>query len=74
MVEIGTRQLSRVDLTTGAVSVVASGLDVGVPATFEGPPPTWFFDGVAVGPSGAIYVSENGRNVLTRIWPRPATR
>jgi hypothetical protein len=22
---------------------------------------------VAVGPSGAIYVSENGRNVLTRI-------
>jgi len=27
-------------------------------------------EGMAVGPSGAIYVSENGRNVLTRIWPR----
>jgi hypothetical protein len=36
-------------------------------------PPTRWFDGVAAGPSGAIYVSENGRNVLTRIWPRPTT-
>lgn len=73
VVETGTRQLSRVDLTTGAVSVVASGLDVGMPG-LEGFPPTWWFDGVAVGPSGAIYVSENGRNVLTRIWPGPTTR
>jgi sugar lactone lactonase YvrE len=69
VVETGARQLSRVDLTTGAVSVVAEGLDVGIPA-LEGLPPTWFFDGVAVGPSGAIYVSESGRNVLTRIVRR----
>jgi len=69
VVETRTRQLSRVDLTTGAVSVIATDLDVGLPA-LEGFPPTWWFDGVAVGPSGAIYVSENGRNVLTRIWPR----
>ncbi len=69
VVETGTRQLSRIDLATGAVSVVATGLDVGMPA-LEGFPPTWWFDDVAVGSSGAIYVSENGRNVLTRIWPR----
>jgi sugar lactone lactonase YvrE len=69
VVETGARQLSRVDLTSGAVSVVAEGLDVGVPA-LEGLPPTWFFDGVAVGPSGAIYISESGRNVLTRIVRR----
>lgn len=73
VVETGARRLSRVDLATGAISVVATGLDVGMPA-LEGFPPTWWFDGVAVGPSGAIYVSENGRNVLTRIWPRPTTR
>lgn len=52
---------------------VSLGLDVGVPAP-EGPPPTWFFDGVAVGPSGAIYISEKERNVLTRSWPRLTTR
>jgi sugar lactone lactonase YvrE len=69
VVETGARQLSRVDLSTGAVSLVAAGLDVGIPA-IEDLPPTWFFDGVAVGPSGAIYVAENGRNVLTRIAPR----
>ena len=69
VVETGLRRLSRVDTATGAVSVVTTGLDVGLP-TLEGFPPTWWFDGVAVGPSGAIYVSENGRNVLTRIWPR----
>jgi sugar lactone lactonase YvrE len=70
VVETGVRQLSRIDLSTGAVSLVAADLDVGVPATVEGMPPTWFFDGVAVGPSGAIYVSENGRNVVTRIVRR----
>ena len=69
VVETGAKQLSRVDLATGAVSAVAAGLDVGIPA-IEGMPPTWLFDGVAVGPSGAIYVSENGRNVLTRIVRR----
>jgi sugar lactone lactonase YvrE len=69
VVETGTRQLSRIDLSTGAVSLVAAGLDVGVPA-LEGMPPSLFFDGVAVGPSGAIYVTENGRNVLTRIVRR----
>jgi len=69
VVETGTRQLSRIDLSTGAVSLVAAGLDVGVPA-LEGMPPTSWFDGVSVGPSGAIYVTENGRNVLTRIVRR----
>lgn len=73
VVETGTRQLARVDLATGAVSVVVADLDVGMPG-LAGYPPTWWFDGVAVGPSGAIYVSESGRNVLTRIWPTPTNR
>ena len=69
VVETGAGRLSRIDLGTGDVSVVATGLSVGVPGV-ETMPPSWLFDGVAVGPSGAIYVSENGRNVVTRIVRR----
>ena len=69
VVETGAGRLSRIDLSTGDVSVVATGLSVGVPGV-ETMPPTWLFDDVAVGPSGAIYVTESGRNVLTRIVRR----
>jgi glucose/arabinose dehydrogenase len=69
VVEAGAGRLSRVDLTTGDVSVVVDGLELGA----EGPPgmpPTWGFNGVAVGPSGAIYITGDVTNVLYRIWPR----
>jgi len=36
----------------------------------EGYPPTWGFTGVAVGPSGAIYITGDVAGVLYRIWPR----
>jgi glucose/arabinose dehydrogenase len=32
-------------------------------------PPTWIFNGVAVGPSGAVYVSGDVENVIYRIQP-----
>ena len=69
VVEAGAGRLSRVDLTTGEVSAVVDGLELGA----EGPPgmpPTWGFNGVAVGPSGAIYITGDVANVLYRIWPR----
>jgi hypothetical protein len=44
-------------------------LEVGAPGP-EGYPPTWIFNGVAVGPSGAIYITGDVTNVLYRIWPR----
>jgi len=69
VVEAGAGRLSRIDLTTGVVSQIADGFEFSGPAP-EGWPPSWFFDGVAVGPSGAIYITENGARALYRIWPR----
>ena len=69
VVESGAQRLSRIDTATGVVQVVAEELELGL----LGPPyvqPTYFFNGVAVGPSGAIYVTGDVSNVLHRIWPR----
>jgi len=69
VVEAGAGRLSRVDPATGQVTVVAEGLELGFPG-LAGFPPTWGFNGVAVGPSGAIYITGDVTNVLYRIWPR----
>lgn len=66
VVETGTQSLVRVNVATGVISTVATGLAVGAPP-HPGMPPTWVFDGVAVAPSGAIYVSSYGENVVYRI-------
>jgi len=68
VVESGASRLSRIDLATGAVSKIADGLKLSAPGIdLEGYPPTWAFDGVAVGQSGDIYVSGGGKNVIYRI-------
>lgn len=69
VVEAGAGRLSRIDLTTGEVTVVAEGLKLGAPGV-AGMPPIWMFNGVAVGPSGAIYITGDVTGVLYRIWPR----
>lgn len=66
VVETGASRLSRVNLTTGEVKVVAEGLKLGADA-LEGFPPTWGFDGVVVGKSGNIYVSGYGNNTIYSI-------
>ena len=64
VVETGAGRLTRIDLATGKLSTVADGLAViQAPA---GAVPTWSFNGVAVGPSGAIYV---GSGPIYRIEP-----
>jgi sugar lactone lactonase YvrE len=68
VVESGISQLSRIDLATGEVSKIVDGLKlsaplIGLPAF----PPTWLFDGVAIGQSGDIYVSGGGKNVIYRV-------
>ena len=68
VVETGAGRLSRIDLTTGEVSVVAEGLALGAEA-LPGMAPTGNFNGVAVGPSGAIYVTGDIANVLYRFKP-----
>jgi hypothetical protein len=56
-------RLSRVDVDTGTVSLVADNLALGYPA-ISGFPPTWVFNGVDVGPSGNIFVTGDITNVL----------
>jgi len=69
VVETGVGRLSRIDLVTGEVSTVAVGLELGAEGAKDYPP-TWIFNGVAVGPSGAIYVTGDIANVLYRIEPK----
>ncbi len=65
VVEAGASRLSRIDLSTGDVTVLVEGLDLFGPGL--GVPPTWGFDGVAVGPSGDIYVSGAGATVIYKV-------
>lgn len=66
VVETGASRLSRIDLSTGTVTKIVDGLQLSQPA-LPGLPPTNLFDGVAVGPSGDIYISGGGKNVIYRI-------
>ncbi len=68
VVETGAGRLSSIDLETGEVKTVAEGLLLGAEGA-EGYPPTWIFNGVAVGPSGVIYITGDIANVLYRIEP-----
>jgi sugar lactone lactonase YvrE len=68
VVEAGAGRLSRIDPTTGAVTLVADGLALGAEGV-PGMPPTWNFNGVAIGPSGAIYVTGDVASVLYRFRP-----
>jgi hypothetical protein len=68
VVETAASRLSRIALATGVVSTVADGLKLSPPAVGLGAfPPTYTFDGVAVGLSGDIYVSGGGKNVIYRV-------
>jgi len=66
VVETGSSSLARIDLTTGEVTTIAENLELSGPA-LEGSVPTWWFDGVAVGPSGDIYIAGGGANVIYRV-------
>jgi sugar lactone lactonase YvrE len=65
VVESGASRLSRINPAIGAIEVVAEGLELGY--FFLPSYPMIFFNGVAVGPSGAIYVTGDRANVLYRI-------
>ena len=68
VVEAAAGRLSRVDVATGEVSAVADSLALGAPG-IPGMPPTWIFNGVAIGPSGTIYVTGDIENIIYRIRP-----
>jgi sugar lactone lactonase YvrE len=68
VVEAGAGRLSHIDIATGEVRTVAEGLELGAEGV-AGFPAVWLFNGVAVGPSGAIYVTGDIGNVLYRVEP-----
>lgn len=68
VVEAGAGRLSSIDIQTGEVSVLVEGLEL-VAEGIPGLPPTRAFNGVAVGPSGYIYVTGDATNVLYRFKP-----
>jgi sugar lactone lactonase YvrE len=69
VVETGAGRLLRVNLATGAIEEVATGLAVGQPAV-AGTPPAFVASGVAVDSGGAIYVAGDVANVVYRITRR----
>ena len=68
VVESMADRLSRINLSTGQVMTVADGMLIGA-ETIPGTPPTWTFNGVAVGPPGAIYVTGGRGNAVYRFYP-----
>jgi sugar lactone lactonase YvrE len=70
VVESGAGRVSRIDLNSGAVTTVADDLALGATAP-DGWPPTWLFNGLAVGERGDIYVTGDIGNVIYRITERP---
>ncbi|MBT8271895.1 MAG: hypothetical protein HKO90_07915 [Flavobacteriaceae bacterium] len=65
VVESGASRLSRIDLASGNVTPLVDGLELF--GTGLGAPPTWKFDGVAVGSNGDVYICGSGANVIYRI-------
>jgi sugar lactone lactonase YvrE len=69
VVESGAGRLTRV-LASGEMVVLADGLPLGVPAAAD-TPPAYAFNGVAVGPSGAIYLTGDQASVVWRFTEAP---
>jgi sugar lactone lactonase YvrE len=68
VVETGTFSLLRIDLENdNAVTTLAEGLEFNNGGLGDAAPPTYFFDAVAVGPSGDIYITGGGSNVVYKI-------
>jgi sugar lactone lactonase YvrE len=69
VVEGGLGRLSRLDLETGELTMMAEGLQLGALPP-PGGPPIWTFNGVAVGSQGHIYVTGDKANVIYRFKQR----
>ena len=65
VVESAIGNLTRI-LPSGEIVTIVEGLPMGAPAA-PGSPPAWAFNGVAIGPSGAIYVTSDTESLVWRI-------
>lgn len=66
--EVGQKRVVAIDPATGAKTVIASNLDIGLPP-YPGGPPGLVPTGVTVGAGGTVYVSSDIRNALYRLTP-----
>ena len=66
--EVGQKRIVAIDPANGSKVVIASNLDIGLPA-YPGGPPGLIPTGVAVAKSGAIYVSSDLRNAIYKLTP-----
>jgi hypothetical protein len=78
VVETGAKQVSELDLTTGARKVLASNLPVGTPAGVpalrlggvgEMCGPMWSFAGIAAAEDGTLYVSGDAEGSVLALRP-----
>ena len=69
IVETGIGQITRVDPISGEKTVWFEGLNVGLHSSDM--PPTFIFNGIAVGSGGEVYVSSDNDNAIYRFWPLP---
>jgi hypothetical protein len=61
--------LSEIDPKTGAKSVIAENLPIGLPSR-AGMPPAYLATGVAVAADGTLYVTADLNNSLLRLKPK----
>jgi sugar lactone lactonase YvrE len=67
--EVGLRRVVAIDPKDGAITPLAGNLAIGI-ASFQGGPPAYVPTGVAVGKSGAIYVTSDVRNAIYKLTPQ----
>jgi sugar lactone lactonase YvrE len=67
--EVGLRRVVAIDPKTGTPTVLAGNLAIGLDGNKVGPP-QYVPTGVAVGKSGAIYVSSDIRNAIYKLTPQ----
>ncbi|HET6335031.1 MAG TPA: hypothetical protein VFG30_17520 [Polyangiales bacterium] len=67
--ETGAKRLTEVDPKTGAKSVIAENLPIGLPGR-AGMPPGYLATGVAVAADGTLYVTADLNNSLLRLKPK----
>jgi glucose/arabinose dehydrogenase len=66
--EVGEKRIVAIDPKTGDRQIIARNLAIGLGGYKDGPP-AFVTTGVAVGPSGAVYVSSDQRNALYKLTP-----
>ena len=67
--EVGLRRVVAIDPKTGTPTVLAGNLPIGLDGYKIGPP-QYVPTGVAVGKSGAVYVSSDIRNAIYKLTPQ----